>query len=264
VCDGKPDCPGGVDEEECPGVCEVKPGDRSELIPESAKTKADKSPGSMAAVELLNRNADKDVSCGVGSTLKWRVACDGYHPKCDRQCDECNPESAFTCASSANGPKCVPRSMVCDGNGDCGDGSDEANCDCKAPGMTLCKQLDSLGRQRCFTEAQRCDGVRDCPDGEDESGCEACKNGAFHCHKSKMCVPRGRRCDGVKDCPDLTDELDCSCQECSLHPFPMYMCSTGDRCFRMSNVCDPTSQCPPDVDKRDKLYCASRQGLSYF
>jgi hypothetical protein len=108
-------------------------------------------------------------------------------------------------------------------------------------------------------------GIRDCPDGEDESNCESCKNGAFHCYKSKMCVTSDKRCNGEKDCPDLTDELNCTCRgeplsliavlhthpplphsECSAQPWPMYMCSTGDRCFRLSNVCNPHSQCPTD------------------
>jgi len=257
VCDGVPNCPGGEDEKGCPGTCKVEKSD-------IAKDDKPSSPLS----ELMEKNASVEIKCGdKGSVLKWRVACDGLHPKCDANCKECNPETAFTCASNANGPKCVHRSMVCDGNPDCGDGLDEADCDCKAPGMTMCKQADALGRKKCYSEAQRCDGIRDCPDGEDESNCESCKNGAFHCYRSKMCVTSDKRCNGEKDCPDLTDELNCTCRECSAQPWPMYMCSTGDRCFRLSNVCNPHSQCPIDEtsgDKRDQLFCATRNGLAYF
>jgi len=47
----------------------------------------------------------------------------------------------------------------------------------------------------------------------------------------------------------------------------MYMCSSGNRCFRLNNVCNPHSQCPVDEmsgDKRDSLFCATRNGIAYF
>jgi hypothetical protein len=59
----------------------------------------------------------------------------------------------------------------CDGQFDCIDKSDEANCTC-GNGEFLCKigsNMDNKGR--CISTAKKCDGKQDCMDKSDESSC---------------------------------------------------------------------------------------------
>jgi hypothetical protein len=102
----------------------------------------------------------------------------------------------------------------------------------------------------------------DCEDGQDELVCTKCKSPSFHCAEENKCIPSHERCDGIEQCKDGSDEKDCSCSDCSIHPFPLYSCEAGDRCFRMDDVCGPHTLCP-EPTRRDKMFCATRD-QKYF
>lgn len=53
------------------------------------------------------------------------------------------------------------------------------------------------------------------------------------------------------------DEKGCECFECMIHPFEMYVCQEGERCFQKNNVCDESflSRCP-NATQMDRDYCA--------
>uniref|UniRef100_A0A915DVS8 Uncharacterized protein n=1 Tax=Ditylenchus dipsaci TaxID=166011 RepID=A0A915DVS8_9BILA len=220
ICDGKRDCPGGEDEEDCPGSCQI--------------------------------NAEKSSRTWNGGALRWLL-----QRMQSTDLIRLSSQFVYKCVSSLT--KCVHRSKLCDGKNDCGNNADEEDCGCNKPGMIKCASQTFAGRDSCYSKDQKCDGYNDCPGGEDELNCAECNRGSFLCSDDEKCILITKRCDGIDDCLDGSDEKDCSCQECMLHPFKTYMCSSGSRCFRLNNVCAPYSQCP-NADDRDKLYCAVSQG----
>lgn len=55
------------------------------------------------------------------------------------------------------------------------------------------------------------------------------------------CLPGSMRCDGIAQCPDLSDETSCP---------PKFQCLTSGDCIPMELVCDGVPQC---VDGSDEL-----------
>ncbi|XP_072044536.1 uncharacterized protein [Amphiura filiformis] len=91
-----------------------------------------------------------------GFSCKCRRGFDG--PTCKRRAgsSRCGRNS-FVC----NSGRCVKASKVCDGRNNCGDESDELNCDCEFP----------CYNGRCIPQRYVCDGKNQCGDWTDELNC---------------------------------------------------------------------------------------------
>ncbi|CAB3984347.1 MAM and LDL-receptor class A domain-containing 1-like, partial [Paramuricea clavata] len=152
-------------------------------------------------------------------------------------------DPAYVCLSfqfhCANG-ECVNADLVCDGDENCIDGSDEIFCEC------LNDEFKCERSGECVDARKLCDDVKDCADSSDEQYChKSCKAEEFYC-PSGLCVPWNLTCNGVWNCPDGADEPSvCSIGEgrnetCSLDNLGclQYSHSNNTSCRNIAGNCD--------------------------
>lgn len=118
-------------------------------------------------------------------------------------------EDEFTCSNA----RCLPLRFLCDGEDDCGDGSDEASCQ-------NCTAFSCGHADLCLSRRKVCDGRPDCRDSRDESPELCARPGPpgqvsgtcgpfkFQCGDGR-CISRAFHCDNMSDCSDGSDEENC-------------------------------------------------------
>uniref|UniRef100_A0A3Q1G878 EGF-like domain-containing protein n=1 Tax=Acanthochromis polyacanthus TaxID=80966 RepID=A0A3Q1G878_9TELE len=110
-----------------------------------------------------------------------------------------------TCRQNSGIAPCVPIWWKCDGQSDCGDGSDEP--------QTCPPRLCPIGQFQCqdgncIFPGFICDNEPHCPDKSDEDATcsqKTCSPGQFQCANGR-CLPFSYVCDAQDDCGDGSDE----------------------------------------------------------
>nr|XP_032833166.1 suppressor of tumorigenicity 14 protein [Petromyzon marinus] len=146
-------------------------------------------------------------TCNSGLCLVQSRQCDGWND-CGDLSDENNCECGADQFSCANG-LCKPKMWMCDRVNDCGDFSDEKDCRCNATDF-------KCNNGKCVANTLKCNNKDDCGDSSDEASCpgsgtQQCTAFNYKCNDGKCPSKLNLECDGEKDCSDGGDEANCQC-----------------------------------------------------
>ncbi|XP_034610686.1 sortilin-related receptor isoform X2 [Trachemys scripta elegans] len=239
-CDGLHDCSDGSDEQHCDPLC-------TRYMDFVCKNRQQCLFHSMVC--------DGIVQCRDGSDEDANYAGCSQDPEFHRTCDQFN----FQCQNGV----CISLVWKCDGMDDCGDYSDEANCEnpTEAPNCSRYYQFQ-CENGHCIPNRWKCDEENDCGDWSDEKDCggsqilpfttsapATCLPNHFRCN-SGACIMNSWVCDGYQDCTDGSDEE--ACPTLLANVTATSATSLG-RCSRFEFECQQLRKCIPNWKRCDGL-----------
>lgn len=153
-------------------------------------------------------------SCGedISKSFSESQKCDGVFHCANRfdelGCQQCHSDDLYCSFSN----RCIGAQLICNGRSDCGDHSDEINCQGSCPpGLAECGEM----RSACYDpHKERCNQVANCPNAFDELNCQRKCPGLVSCADRLKCYNLTERCNGVSQCNDGSDEQGCDEQLC--------------------------------------------------
>ncbi|XP_053203771.1 low-density lipoprotein receptor-related protein 3-like isoform X2 [Panonychus citri] len=168
----------------------------------------------------------------------------------------CLQESETKCDNG----KCIDKSWNCNRRDECGDGSDETNCDhvCRESNEAQCLNEGSHTFSCYSFPKDRCDGNWNCANGTDERECDKCPHGMFVCSSGLICYSERARCNGNWDCVDFKDELNCGL--CGPNEISCGF-DNMKQCFNpFTQRCNGIYDCPNGIDEMgcEKPQCAKK------
>ncbi len=188
----------------------------------------------------------RDNTSGRDNKLRLYGCMDGSDegPSCKHW--ECLPDF-WKCSDDL---QCIMSELVCDGQKNCLDFSDEHNKLCGCPRNNDWPCMDGDG---CIEQINVCNGNSDCKNETDEASL-FCLNWTYvtgfeKCADSKKCASWY---DAKKDCLDGSDETTCREYSC---PEEFQKCANNLQCVRDQDVCDGKTNCMDGSDELCNAHC---------
>ncbi|XP_011062100.1 PREDICTED: vitellogenin receptor-like, partial [Acromyrmex echinatior] len=200
-----------------------------------------------------NKKCKKDeFTCTNGECVSIKNRCN-WHYDCTDQSDEENcvkPKCTSDEFQCHNGMiPCISKSLLCDGDFDCEDGSDERFEACKS---SCSNDKFQCNNGNCISLLLKCNGIDDCLDGSDERHCLVksiylinCTADKYQCLDTDLCLPKKVKCDGKSDCPKNDDEHNC------VFCFDNEFTCDNKECILENWVCDKFNDCGDNSDEKN-------------
>ncbi|XP_075460478.1 sortilin-related receptor isoform X2 [Ascaphus truei] len=234
-CNGINDCSDGTDEQQCEPLC-------TRYMDFVCKNRRQCLFHSMVCDGIVQcrDGSDEDPSfAGCSRDLEFQRTCDPL---------------SFLCQNGV----CISLVWKCDGMDDCGDYSDEANCEnpTESPACSRYYQFQ-CENGNCIPTRWKCDGENDCGDWSDEKDCggtipqttarpSTCPSNHFRCNNG-VCIMNTWVCDGYKDCIYGSDEEGCPTSINITIPTT----TLHGRCSRFEFECQKWKYCVPNWKRCD-------------